>query len=876
MNRILYITDKYKVSQGYEPAFKRMLGKCGIPRHAIVTTDIYNLVESPLKKYGNSNTWQFDVDKKVEIAAAFAARVRTIKPQLIVVSCPAVIGIMAEWELRRATLEKMRGGVYDYEGIPVIVVYPITAIHRNLDVRLVQNEDGEADTQTPYRVQQGAQILQWDWGKVGRFYAGKNRKLPPFRYSVCRTLDDCYAARDYLKDCVLISTDIETANFPPQITCVGYTGLLPNGACHSFVIPFFDVYAEGGTFWDSVDDHAIAWSVVRDINESPVIKTMQNGSYDCSYYIRDRAPTKNYLLDSIVLWWSLYMELPKTLDFISSILLDNYQYWKDDIKGAKVESEDKREHTTERYWRYNALDCYNTLWNTYYLVQLLLKNPAMQVNYNFAFMRVLSALGMSMRGVKADFPHRDKHQAQLEAERDKAVARLRYILDDPEFNHNSPAQKSWLLYEFMGARPRNDRGRYIESSKVGTKGYMPSSGALPMKLIKTEHPLFRRIIETMEAAMVPDKQISNVCNMKLYTDRFRTSFNAVGTETERLSSKGSAFWDGGNAQNIRKKYRDWLVADEGHILIDVDYSQSDDVFVAYESQDPDKIAVVESGVDAHAVNGELFFGVTYDEIVKGKNAKDPRIVHPITGIRSLSKKTSHGTNFQMAAMTLYVTMGREAVVASAQLLGYSDAEEWEQDRLVQMCGILMGKYRKKYKRLTAKEWYKEIADELKSTHRIVNAFGTTRNFLGDPADNGTQREATAFIGQSGTAGNMNRVIYEIDHGYMPKRFRDGDNPDYGDTPRKMNYESHGLSLQLQVHDSFVAGLDTRHRSWMQGAHNLLHVMNRPVIIKGRTVRIQTEAELSIRWGSNAITWDGSMDHLETIVTRIRNPKIKDA
>jgi hypothetical protein len=70
------------------------------------------------------------------------------------------------------------------------------------------------------------------------------------------------------------------------------------------------------------------------------------------------------------------------------------------------------------------------------------------------------------------------------------------------------------------------------------------------------------------------------------------------------------------------------------------------VFIAYESQDPDKMAIVESGLDGHAVNGELFFNKSYDQIVAGKKANDPAIVHPIYGIRQLSKKIVHAANFQ--------------------------------------------------------------------------------------------------------------------------------------------------------------------------------------------------------------------------------------
>jgi hypothetical protein len=91
-----------------------------------------------------------------------------------------------------------------------------------------------------------------------------------------------------------------------------------------------------------------------------------------------------------------------------------------------------------------------------------------------------------------------------------------------------------------------------------------------------------------------------------------------------------------------------------------------------------------------------------------------------------------------------------------------------QDQLVQICSRLLGTYRKKYKRLNTKEYYAEILNELKTKQAITNCFGITRTFLGDPSDNGTQREATAFVGQSATGGNMNRSMYEIDHGYIPE------------------------------------------------------------------------------------------------------------
>jgi hypothetical protein len=210
--KILYLTDKFGVSAGYMPAFTAMVHKCGIPRERIAITDIYRLVPKPLIRKGNEKVWRFDPAQLPQIQAAFEQRVRAIAPTLIVVSDPALLGIFNGGDSRSSTIDKMQGGVYEVRvgdsTIPVIIVLPITAIHQRIDSRIIRNEDDEEDKQTPYKVPDGKQILMWNWQKVGRFFQGKQRQLPPFRYSVTRTLDDAYAAREFLDSCKLVSVDI--------------------------------------------------------------------------------------------------------------------------------------------------------------------------------------------------------------------------------------------------------------------------------------------------------------------------------------------------------------------------------------------------------------------------------------------------------------------------------------------------------------------------------------------------------------------------------------------------------------------------------------------------------------------------------------------
>src|SRR3546814_21029734 len=94
----------------------------------------------------------------------------------------------------------------------------------------------------------------------------------------------------------------------------------------------------------------------------------------------------------------------------------------------------------------SALDTRNTLFNTLLLLQLMQLSPQMQRNYNDTFMRNLSAISMSMKGVKADFKKLEEHRPQLQSEVDKNLERCSLMMTDPDFNGNSPAQTLALIY----------------------------------------------------------------------------------------------------------------------------------------------------------------------------------------------------------------------------------------------------------------------------------------------------------------------------------------------------------------------------------------------------------------------------------------------
>lgn len=681
--------------------------------------------------------------------------------------------------------------------------------------------------------------------------------------TVCWTPAMCRQAKKFLMSSTLISADIETIPFqkktrdrPFVMTINCYTGLHPNGEMESFCFPFQNsksMESDAPTYIYDI------WQTCVDINNSGIRFTGQNFCYDLIWYLRYGMPVANYAYDSMTLFWAKWPELPKRLDFISSILLDDYQYWK-----AGRKSSDFME-----YCNYGMSDTEYTLRNTIILIQMALADPKMMGNFVDAHSRCVAALSMSAKGMRVNPYVMEKMGEELREETAKQLERVRYLVADPEFNPNSPKQKLELIYGLLGAKKRNAKGRFV------SKDSDASTGATTLRAMRADHPIFRRVANGILEAIEPSKQLSNVVGLEFLrqrdgSDRFLTAYDGVATTTTRLGSRKSSLGHGGNAQNIRKDYRKFLEADTDSFLLDIDFSGADDVFVAFESEEPKKIELVRSGRDIHATNALIFFeNWTYDSIIAGKKAKDPRVVHPITGVRQITKKLCHGMSYLMAGVTLLMTAQREAIVAAALELGYADAGVWKQDKLVQFCNMLEERFRAHYPRLKrsgADSWYSEVRQELIKTGGVNTIFGYFQRFMGDPYDDTTLRAAAATKGQANTAGRINMVMDELLFGKRKLVFRDGFAPDMGDVTLTVSELSHGISMRMQTHDSLTFNVRHTHPKWREGVKNIFTVMSRPVICKGEEFRVNIEAEVSYAWAGNGITIKNNSDPIPEIET----------
>lgn len=359
------------------------------------------------------------------------------------------------------SLALTRGSTYFVNGLPAIVVDSLRTKEGGSKLRAVPH---------------AAWLLQQDLKKVNRWFNGKQQREPHFDYRVAKNLDDLAEFDRDARNSVAIAMDIETTGRgqTARISCSGYACVRADGTVRSWVIPFIDPFGANGHAW-SASDFRTVLETLRDVHLCSVPKVLQNGAYDSHYYIRYRIPPRHFLLDTAIAWHSIWPELPKRLDFDTSIAVDHYRYWKDE-KAVDANDDDKASKipTTrdgwERYLRYNAMDCHFTALDSFYLLRMLANIPWAAENYRQSFRQQIGpAIAMSMRGIRTSQELKDAFEIQNTEISRTVLADLRTMTATPAFNPNATEQVATLLYDVIGAEPLKQRG-----AKAKRKRPMPA------------------------------------------------------------------------------------------------------------------------------------------------------------------------------------------------------------------------------------------------------------------------------------------------------------------------------------------------------------------------------------------------------------------
>jgi DNA polymerase-1 len=384
------------------------------------------------------------------------------------------------------------------------------------------------------------------------------------------------------------------------------------------------------------------------LGDERIPKVAQNFPFDSYVLAKEFGfDIRHLYMDTMVAHHAAYCELPKGLDFLTSIYTRTPYYSDYD---ASVDLD---------LWRYNCYDAAVTLEISYRLDEELASLGISEFYHNHLNPCIPALTRTQNRGVKVDVPLRTTMTETAKRERDELGITLGKLTGLGDFNPRSYKQKLDLLYDKMGLPKQY-------AFKNGERRVTTDKKALEVLIRKvpTSAPTVRAIIDYQERATL----ISSFLEKELDGEqRIRTSYNLAGTVTGRLSSS-EPLWDAGtNLQNIPirtepgRLFRRLFVADDGWSLVKADLSQAEFRLVVWMARIHRIIERYASDrdFDVHRWVASLIYKIPENEVVKTQ--------------RDIAKNGVYGGNYRMSYAKAALTYKLDIPTARFVLDSYRDA-----------------------------------------------------------------------------------------------------------------------------------------------------------------------------------------------------------
>jgi DNA polymerase-1 len=174
-----------------------------------------------------------------------------------------------------------------------------------------------------------------------------------------------------------------------------------------------------------------------------------------------------------------------------------------------------------------------------------------------------------------------------------------------EFNLNSPKQLGDVLFgELKLPHGRKTKTGYSVDARVldGLRGL---------------HPAVDTLLEYRQLSKLRSTYVEGLLELIGPEDhRVHTSFNQTIAATGRLSSSDPNLQNIPVRTEVGKRIRRAFLADPGHYLLAVDYSQIELRILAHITGEPALVAAFEADEDIHAATASQLFKVALDEVTK--------------------------------------------------------------------------------------------------------------------------------------------------------------------------------------------------------------------------------------------------------------------
>ena len=235
---------------------------------------------------------------------------------------------------------------------------------------------------------------------------------------------------------------------------------------------------------------------------------------------------------------------------------------------------------------------------------------------------------MENEGFKVDVEGLKSYSEQLLALASSLKERI-YMLAGEEFNINSPAQLSEILFDKMG----------LKHGKKTKTGY--STDATVLEELRGESDIIQEILDYRQVMKLNSTYCEGLVKVADENNKIHTTFNQTVAVTGRLSSTEP------NLQNIPirtelgRNFRKYFITkSDDYVLVDADYSQIELKVLAHLSNDVNMKYAFNSGTDIHAVTASQIFGVDISDVTSEMRGRAKTVNFGIVygmGEHSLSK-----------------------------------------------------------------------------------------------------------------------------------------------------------------------------------------------------------------------------------------------
>ena len=559
-------------------------------------------------------------------------------------------------------------------------------------------------------------ILEFDVKRLVEEQSG--RPIPARNLVVIRDSAQLYRYIERWKDKPLATSDIETYKSVPN--CVGFA----TSPHEAISIPLFNELW-GVKFGDYPQrELAEFWKLIDLLLRTKRI-IGQNWKFDEAKLTQMGFRVPNFHADTMHMAHTRYPELPKGQAFLTSIYTRE-PYYK--LEGKEF---NPKKDSSDRLFLYNAKDC--------------------AVDYELFGVLDKELADYGVRDFYYDFVHKlhrlysdIEHEGILCDQDVRGTLREKYkallVTNDAELealcghsvNVASPKQIGELLYNELKLPVRDGTGEEVVVALQANHGEkFPKCIPIIDAILRGRG--IRKTLGTYIDAC-PD-----------YDGRYRTSYQIVGTETGRTSTKtlkppsrpepiGLAFQTLTKHSELGEDIMSMFVPDAGYVYLECDFSQAEARVVDLLCEDYEGLE--EYGkIDKHLKTARIVLGLAPDFPLSKKSPE-----------RFLGKTSRHAGSYDMGKNRAMVSMNTDAKKYGIKLR----ISEYK-------AGKILENFHQAYPRIRS-VFHVEVQNCLAKHKRILtNPFGRKREFGGRWGDR-LFKEAYAFIPQSTVGDALKRAM----------------------------------------------------------------------------------------------------------------------